>query len=189
MVARKVGPGQYVRSDLGDALYTIADLSTMWLKAYVPENEIPLIQVGQQLEIKVTALPDKVFKARVTNIGSAFDATTRRVVVRSEIPNPDRALKSEMFATFKIAIGEGAAAPAVPIAAVIWEGDQSIVWVEREPMVFERRDVKVGIQQEGRLQILRGRRGGRAGGRTRRHLCRQRVAAMRMGGGRRDDAA
>ena len=69
------------------------------------------------------ALPDRVFKARVTAIGAASDATTRRVVVRSEIPNPDGALKSEMFASFKIVTGADEPSPAVPVEAVIREGD------------------------------------------------------------------
>ena len=116
VIARKVGPGQYVRNDTGEALYIIADLSTMWLKAQVPENEIPFIRVGQEVEVKVSALPGRVFKARVTAINAATDATTRRVVVRSEIPNPDGALKSEMFASFKIATGADEPSPAVPVA-------------------------------------------------------------------------
>ena len=66
VIARKVGPGQYVRSDAGDPLYSIADLSTMWLKANVPENDIPLVRVGQEIEVRVTALPDRVFRARIT---------------------------------------------------------------------------------------------------------------------------
>jgi cobalt-zinc-cadmium efflux system membrane fusion protein len=156
VIARKVGPGQYVRSDAGDQLYSIANLSIMWLRANVPENDIPLVRVGQELEVAVTALPDRTFKARVTAIGAASDAATRRVVVRSEIPNPDGALKAEMFATFKIATGDGEASPSVPIDAVIWQGAQAIVWVQQEPMLFQRRKVKVGIEQEGRLEIREG---------------------------------
>jgi len=156
VIARKVGPGQYVRSDAGDQLYAIADLSVMWLKANVPEVDIPLVRVGQELEVRVTAFPDRVFKARVTAIGAASDAATRRVVVRSEIPNPDGALRAEMFASFKIATGEGESAPAVPVETVIWEGEQAIVWVEREPLQFERRKVKVALEQDGRLQIRDG---------------------------------
>jgi membrane fusion protein, heavy metal efflux system len=156
IIARKVGPGQYVRSDAGDQLYSIADLSIMWLKANVPEVDIPLVRVGQELEVRVTAFPDRVFKARVTAIGAASDAATRRVVVRSEIPNPDGALRAEMFASFKIATGDGERAPAVPVETVIWDGEQAIVWVEREPLQFERRKVKVALEQDGRLQIRDG---------------------------------
>lgn len=156
VIARKVGPGQYVRSDTADPLYTIANLATMWLKANVPENDISIVRVGQEIEVKVTAFPDRAFKAHIIAIGSASDAATRRVVVRSEIPNPDRALKSEMFASFKIAIGEGGASPSVPTDAVIREGDLATVWVQREPLLYQRRKVKLGLEQEGKLQILEG---------------------------------
>jgi|SRR5262245_1195429 len=156
VIARKVGPGQYVRSDAADPLYSIANLSTMWLKANVPENDIPFVRVGQAIEVTVTALPDRVFKARITAIGAASDAATRRVVVRSEIPNPDGALRAEMFATFKIATGPGDASPSVPVAAVIREGDVANVWVEEQRLVFRRRSVKIGMEQDGRVQIRDG---------------------------------
>lgn len=156
VISRKIGPGQYVRSDSGEPLFAMADLSTMWLKANVPENDIPFVRVGQEIEVKVTALPDRVFKARIVAIGAASDSSTRRVVVRSELANPDGALRSEMFATFKIVTANSGPAPAVPVTAVIWEGEGPVVWIEREPMVFERRRVRTGVEQEGRLQVLAG---------------------------------
>jgi cobalt-zinc-cadmium efflux system membrane fusion protein len=160
VIARKIGPGQYVRNDAADPLYSISDLSMMWLKANVPEIDIPYVKVGQEIEVRVTALPNRVFKARIASIGAASDTATRRVVVRSEIANPDRALKSEMFASFKIAIGDEQPAPGVPVEAVIWEGELAFVWVEREPLLFQRRQVKIGIEQGGRLQIREGLRSG-----------------------------
>jgi cobalt-zinc-cadmium efflux system membrane fusion protein len=145
-----------VRNDSGEALYTIADLSTMWVKAQVPESDIPFIRPGQEVEVKVGALPSRVFRARVTAIGAATDLATRRVVVRSEVPNPDGALKSEMFASFKIVTGVEEPSPAVPAEAVIREGDVAAVWVEEQPMLFRRRKVKLGIEQDGRVQIRDG---------------------------------
>src|ERR1051325_5818138 len=62
VIGRKVGPGQYVRSDVADPLYSVADLTTMWLKANVPETEIANVRVGQELEVRVTALPDRTFR-------------------------------------------------------------------------------------------------------------------------------
>ena len=160
VIARKIRPGQYVRNDTGEALYVIADLSTMWLKAQVPENEIPSVRVGQEVEVKVSALPDRVLKARVTAISSGTDATTRRVVVRSEVPNPEGALKSEMFASFKILTGADEPSPSVPVQAVIREGDHAVVWVEEEPMLFRRRPVTLGMEQEDRIQIREGLKAG-----------------------------
>ena len=156
VIARKVGPGQYVRSDSGDPLYSIADLTTMWLKANVPESDVALVRVGQEIEASVAAVPGQVFKARVITIAAASDPATRRVLVRSEIPNPDGALKAEMFATFRIATGEGEVAPGVASAAIIGEGEATSVWVVREPMLFERRNVRLGVRQNGCVQIRGG---------------------------------
>jgi cobalt-zinc-cadmium efflux system membrane fusion protein len=156
VISRKVGPGQYVKADSGEALYVIADLSTMWLKAQIFEQDIALVRVGQEIEAKVAAAPNRTFKARIANIGSASDQTTRRVMVRSEVGNPDGVLKSEMFASFKIGITEPSATPAVPTEAVIREGDVATVWVETEPRLFKRRVVEIGMQQNGLTQIRSG---------------------------------
>ena len=156
VISRKVGPGQYVKADSGEALYVIADLSTMWLKAQIFEQDIAFVRVGQEIEAKVAAVPNRTFKARIANISSASDQTTRRVMVRSEVDNPDGVLKSEMFASFKIGTAEPSATPAVPTEAVIREGDVATVWVETEPMLFKRRVVEIGIQQNGLTQIRSG---------------------------------
>lgn len=160
VIARKVGPGQYVRSDAGEALYSISDLSTMWLKAFVPEADIAYVKTGQEIEVKVTALPGKTFKARVIAVGASSDQVTRRIVVRSEIPNPDRVLRAEMFVTFKISVGESETAATVPAEAVIREGQQASVWVQQEPMVFRRREVQLGSEQGQRVQVRAGVRPG-----------------------------
>jgi membrane fusion protein, heavy metal efflux system len=156
VVSRKVGPGQHVKADSGEALYTIADLSTMWLKAQIFEQDIAQVRIGQVIEAKVSAVPNRTFKARINAINSASDLTTRRVVVRAEIENPDGLLKAEMFAMFKISTEEAVAAPAVPTDAVIREGDIATVWVESEPMLFKRRVVDIGKQQDGLTQIRKG---------------------------------
>lgn len=157
VIARKVGPGQHVRGDSNDALYTVADLSTMWLKAYVPETDIAFVKVGQEIEVRVSALPERVFKARITAVGAASDAQTRRVIVRSEIPNPDGLLKSEMFATFQIRASTDESL-AVPMNAVVREGDVAVVWVEQpdDAPLFKRRKVTIGIEQNDRIEIRSG---------------------------------
>jgi cobalt-zinc-cadmium efflux system membrane fusion protein len=160
IVSRRVGPGQYVRSDSADTLFSISDMSTMWLKAFVPESDIALVKVGQELEVKVVALPNRVFRARVIAIGSYSEAQTRRVMIRSEIPNPDRSLKAEMFVSYRISIGNEGETPAVPVEAVIREGDAATVWVQSEPQIFERRKVTLGLEQDGRVQIRTGLKAG-----------------------------
>lgn len=156
VISRKVGPGQYVKADSGEALYVVADLSTMWLKAQIFEQDIAFVRVGQEIEAKIAAAPNRTFKARIANISSASDLNTRRVMVRSEIGNPDGVLKSEMFASFKIGTVEPSTTPAVPTNAVIREGDVATVWVEPEPLLFKRRVVEIGVQQNGLTQIRSG---------------------------------
>lgn len=156
IVSRKVGPGQFVRSDAQEPLFTISDLSVMWLRASVPENEVGDMKVGQEVEVRVAAIPDEVFTARVTAIGAASDTVTRRITVRSELPNPKGLLRAEMFATFRIKTGATPNGPVVPLESVIREGESASVWVEREPMLFERRAVQLGRSSGNRIQILSG---------------------------------
>lgn len=156
VVARKIGPGQYVRSDVNEPLFGIADLSTMWLKAAVPENDVASIRVGQEMEVRVAALADKTFRARVTQIGSASDATTRRITVRSELPNADGMLRAEMFATFKIVTDGRQETPCVPNTAIVWDNNDAVLWVKLDGRTFERRKVKTGRERDGVTQILEG---------------------------------
>jgi membrane fusion protein, heavy metal efflux system len=156
VVNRKIGPGQFIRADAGEPLYSISDLSVMWLKAYVPESDIAYIRAGQELQVKVSAFPDQVFTARITSIGASSDQQTRRIVVRSEIDNPGRMLKADMFATFRIATGQPVSGPAVPVTSIIRDGDAASVWVESEPQVFERRKVRLGGETNGLVQITSG---------------------------------
>jgi len=157
VIARKVGPGQQVRSDSNDPLFTVADLSTMWLKAYLPETDIAFVRIGQDIDVRVSALPEREFKARIVAVGAASDAQTRRVMLRSEVPNPDGMLKSEMFATFRIR-GATQLSLAVPMDAVVREGDVAAVWVQQDndQLLFKRQLVTIGIEQEGRIQIRDG---------------------------------
>ena len=156
IIARKIGPGQYVRSDVNDALFSIADLSMMWLKAAVPENDIPHIRVGQEIEIRVAALSDRVFKTRVSSIGATSDSATRRVMVKAELPNAEGTLKGEMFATFRIKTSNGETGPSVPTNAVLWDGNETVVWVQVNPDVFQRRKIRVGREQDGLIHVTDG---------------------------------
>jgi cobalt-zinc-cadmium efflux system membrane fusion protein len=156
VVNRKIGPGQFIRADAAEPLYSISDLSVMWLKAFVPESDIAYIRVGQELQVKVAAFPDQAFTARITSVGASSDQQTRRIVVRSEIDNPGRLLKADMFATFRIATGDPTSLPVVPIASIIRNGDVASVWIECEPRVFERRKVLLGGETNGLVQIVSG---------------------------------
>jgi len=156
VVGRKIGLGQLVRPDSAEALFSIADLSTMWLRAAVAENDLPMVRVGQELEVRINALPGETFHAKIMAIGSASDVITRRIIVRSELANPNLALRPEMFATFKIFVNEGDVWPSAPAVAIIREGLLSYVYVEVNPSEFERRPVITGPEQDGLVAIVEG---------------------------------
>lgn len=158
IVARNAAPGLLTQPGNAPAPFTVADLSTMWMVANVIETDAPSYRVAQQVEVRVPAYPDKTFAGHVTTVGSNIDPNTHRQLVRSEIDDPQHLLRSGMLATFVTRIGEPVRSPAVPAEAVVREGDGTMtVWVTTDRRRFERRAVKLGIQQQsGWTQILEG---------------------------------
>ena len=156
VTTRKVGPGQYIRPDNADPLFTIADLSTMWMLAQVYESDVPLIKVGQPVEVHVMAYPDGVFKASIAYIGASADPTTHRVEVRTVVDNHGQKLKPEMFATFRIITDGNMQSPAVPLSAIVRDGEKTSVWVAQGNSQFVRREVTIGLEQDGYVQVRSG---------------------------------
>jgi cobalt-zinc-cadmium efflux system membrane fusion protein len=159
VVQRQVGLGQYIASATGGAstpVYSIGNLSTVWLIANVRETDARTVSIGQPVEVRVLAYPGRVFKARLTWIAPAIDATTRRLPVRAEVENPDGALKPMMFANFSIITGGEVAAPAVPQSAVIYEGDKARVWVALDDGSVAARSITVGRTNDGMVEVTQG---------------------------------
>ena len=156
---RQVGPGQYLEAGSATPLYTIGDLSTVWLVANVREADAPFIEEGQNVEVHVLALPDRALTATLTAIGSSVDPVTRRVPVRATLDNPDGKLKQDMFATFTIVTSADAMAPAVPEEAVIREGDSARVWI-LESGNLALRPIKTGRISHGMVEVVEGLRVG-----------------------------
>lgn len=156
VVQRRVGPGQWLSTGAAEPVFTIADLSTMWLVAAVRELDAPLIRVGQPVEVGVGALPGRSFTARIAAVGAGLDPVTRRLTVRAEVLDPDRLLKPEMFANFRIAIGEGEQGVAVPVNAVIYRGAEASVWVALEGNRFILRRILPGIRAGDMLEVREG---------------------------------
>jgi cobalt-zinc-cadmium efflux system membrane fusion protein len=160
VVQRKVGPGQFITSSVTDPVYVLGDLSTVWLLASVKETDVPYVKVGQSVTVHVLAYPDREFRAKVINVGSTIDPTTRRLQVRAEVENPDNILKPEMFAEFSIVVGNEVTSPAVPANAVVFEGEKARVWVQAADNRFASRTVELGIQDSHMVQVLSGLQSG-----------------------------
>ena len=158
IVDRQVGPGQYLQSG-GPPVFIIADPSSVWLLANVREADAGQVMVGQAVEVHVLAYPQRAFNARVTNVAAVVDPSTHRVSVRAEIDNRDRALKPEMFATFRILTSDARDSPAVPQSAVIYEGDAAHVWVVSDGLITYR-PVVTGRSSDGLVEVLEGLKSG-----------------------------
>lgn len=163
VIQRQVGVGQYIDSAATGAttpVYQIGNLQTVWLEAAIREVDAPSMRVGEAVDVTVLAFPDKVFKARLAYVGSVVDDTTRRVMVRAEVDNPDGALKPEMFATFRIVTSDDTTAPGVPEMAVVYEGDSAHVWVVGDDGKIVYRAIRAGRTLNGLVEVLDGLKAG-----------------------------
>jgi len=158
---RQVGLGQYIQSASGGAsspVFTIGDLSTVWLVANVRESDAPGLHVGQSAEVTVMALPGKTYKAKIDWVGSSVDPVTHRLPVRAVVQNSNGELKPQMFATFAIATSEYREAPAVPQGAVMHDGTMTRVFVVSEAGGISGRTVTTGRERDGMIEIAAGLR-------------------------------
>jgi membrane fusion protein, heavy metal efflux system len=157
ITARNAAPGLFVQPGNPPAPYSVADISTMWMLANVAESDIPAFHLGQAVKVSVLAYPGKLFEGRISTIGSTVDPNTRRMLVRSEIHDPNHELRAGMFTTFVIQTGDPERSIAVPLNGVVREGDGTMtVWVTADRKRFTQRTVSIGIQNEGYRQILDG---------------------------------
>jgi membrane fusion protein, heavy metal efflux system len=157
IIARNAAPGLYVQPGNAPAPYTVADINTMWMLANVAESDSPAFRVGQPVLVKLDAFPGGVFDGKIATIGASVDPNTRRVLVRSEVKDPQHELRAGMFANFTILVGAAVRSPAVPIDGVVREGDGTMTaWVTADRRHFTRRVVKLGEQRGGYWQILSG---------------------------------
>jgi membrane fusion protein, heavy metal efflux system len=157
ITARNAAPGLFVQPGGAPAPYALADISTMWMLANVHESESPRFKVGQAVKAWVLAYADRTFDGKITTLGPSVDPTTHRVLIRSEIADPEHLLRSGMFATFVIRVADPIRAVSVPADGVVREGDGTItVWVTSDRRRFTRRTIKTGIRRGGVVQVLEG---------------------------------
>jgi Cu(I)/Ag(I) efflux system membrane fusion protein len=159
-IVMKVGArkGQYVSPKT--QLYTIADLSRVWVYVDIYENELPWIRKGDKAELTLASQPGKTFRGRVTYIYPYAESKTRTIKVRLEFKNPGLRLKPKMFANATIHASRQIDAIVVPSEAVIRSGTREQVFIVRAPGKFEPRVVKLGITADGQTQILSGIKAG-----------------------------
>jgi membrane fusion protein, heavy metal efflux system len=157
ITARNAAPGLFVQPANPPAPFTVANIDTMWMLANVAETDSPAFRVGQQVQVRISAFPGRVFDGTINTIGATVDPNTRRVLVRSTIKDPQHELRAGMFANFTISVGAPVRSPAVPLAGVVRLGDGTqTVWATADRRRFTQRTVKIGQDRDGYRQIVEG---------------------------------
>ncbi|HSX83455.1 MAG TPA: efflux RND transporter periplasmic adaptor subunit, partial [Candidatus Saccharimonadia bacterium] len=156
IVERKVGPGQYLRADASDALFLIADLSTVWVLADVYESDLADMRLNAPVEVSVAAYPRLTLSARIAAIHPTVDPASRTVRVRCLVQNADGLLKPDMFATIKVRSLTPHTVAVVPVSAVLSQGTETVVFVEEEPGRFRQRQVQLGREIQGSVVVQNG---------------------------------
>jgi cobalt-zinc-cadmium efflux system membrane fusion protein len=144
-------------SDPSKSLYTVADLSSVWVLVDINEKDLAKVRKGQTATVMVGAFPDLKLKGRITYIADLVNEATRTVKARIEVANPGRKLKPEMFATAELAL----AADAPPVLAVPEDAVQELdgkklLFVTENGTEFERRPVELGRAAGGMVEVSGG---------------------------------
>lgn len=144
-------------SDPSKSLYTVADLSSVWVLVDIHEKDLAKVRRGQAATVIVGAFPDKKFRGRITYLADLVDEATRTVKARVEVPNPGRKLKPEMFATVELAIAADAPPVlAVPEEAVLELDGKKVIFVAEKETEFEPRVVELGRTVGGMVEVVSG---------------------------------
>ena len=153
VIERKISVGQIV--EISDELFTVADLSSVWIAAEAPELDAHLVLVGSRVEARIPALPNERFVGQIVFVADTVKPETRTVTVRMEVDNSHRRLKPEMLADMMIT-RTSESALTIPAQAVLRVGDHDQVFVQDAKDRVALRPVRLGETRAGRRQVLEG---------------------------------
>ena len=154
VIMRNITRGEVAETN--QKLFTVADLSDVWVVGNVPEKDVQYIRKDQRVDVIVSAYPHAIFPGTITYIGDVLDPATRTMRLRVTVPNVDRLLKPEMFATVRVYTAPTPDALTVPLAAVQNGPTGKMVFVQRGTSEFEVRTVKLGNEQGEVVTVLDG---------------------------------
>lgn len=144
-----------MRIDPDSELYTIADLSHLWILGDIYENELPYISIGQTANITLTYLPNEQFKTTLSFINPTVDPQTRTIKVRFEIDNKNNLLKPGMYVNLELKIPLGQRL-VVPKNAILLTGERSVIFIYHGEGKIEWRDVQIGARSDDLVEIIQG---------------------------------
>ena len=152
---KHIQEGGYIKP--GMPIYTIADISKVWVHADIYESELPWVKTGQPVNMTLAYYPGKVFEGKVSYIYPFLEAKSRTIKVRLEFDNPDWQLKPDMYANIEIASLIEGESVALPSEALIRSGERNVVITKTEKGKFLPKNVIIGIESgDGYYQVLEG---------------------------------
>jgi cobalt-zinc-cadmium efflux system membrane fusion protein len=154
VTALAVAPGNMI-NDPTQPLMTIADLSTVWITALVPEKDVASVSKNQDAEVSLTAYPDRVLHGRVLFVSAVIEPDSRRNKLRIAFANQDYALKPNMFAAVTL-MGPAHSQVVLPSSALLMNNDRTSVFVATAPWTFERRTVDTQLEEGPSVAIRSG---------------------------------
>ena len=158
IIERTATAGELV--DKSKAIYTISDPAQLWAIAEVKERDIAAVKSGQDATFTVLAYPQEKFEGKVVLVGNQVESDSRTLEVRIAVANSDGRLKAGMFADVEIVTTILDNVLLIPDGALETDGENQIVFVALDGKKFEKRVVKLGLEQSGRVQILSGVKAG-----------------------------
>jgi len=153
VMEKSILPGAYIMP--GDKLFTLSDLSAVWMYADIYEKDLAGVQAGQQVQVASNAYPGASFGGVVTFINPVLDDATRTVKIRVEMTNPEGKLKPNMFvnAGIKVPLGESLV---IPASSLLDTGTRKVVYIAQGEDTFVKRDITTGQEADGYIQVLSG---------------------------------
>jgi len=160
VATRRINPAMEVRPDTDEPLFVVTDMSRLSVLVDVPERDLPIVTVGKSAQIEVSAYPHRNFTGKVVQVAPTLDPQTRRVQARVSVDNREGLLKPEMYAKVGILADTKEELPKISTGALLVEGVKNYVFVERDPGVFEKREVTLAVQTRGYAYVWNGVKGG-----------------------------
>lgn len=154
ITALSVAPGNMI-NDPTQPMMSIADLSTVWVTALVPEKDVAAVSKNQDAEVSLVAYPDRVLRGKVLFVSAVIEPDSRRNKIRIAFANEDYALKPNMFAAVTLT-GPSQSQVVLPSSALLMNNDRTTVFVATAPWTFERRNVETALDEGSSVAIRSG---------------------------------
>lgn len=153
VIGRQIAQGQVVQP--ADAVFTVADLSRVWVQADLPEQQAGLVEEGDIVQMQFPALSGRTFEGKIVFVSAVVRPETRTVTARTEVANPDRAIRPSMLATMVIH-DRAESRVVVPVAAVVRENEREYVFVQTGPNRYRLTPVTLAHEAQGLRAVIDG---------------------------------